>query len=156
MGRSTLLKRIGRWSIELTPKVIMAEKDKLLMLPLNTRVMIPHLADVNLDQILEAAEVVKSRKLVPVPHFAVRRLIAFGEIDQFISKLQIEVGVSEVMLVSGSLDARQSARFKDATSFLAENILQTRGIQHLYMAAFPQNRPGRKYIEEMRALQDKV
>jgi len=131
---------INDHSIEILPKE--AEKrigEGASHLRLGTRVYIAYTSGCP-DDVVNAAQVVHEKGLVPVPHIPARRFASLSELRAFIEALAKRASVRQVLLIGGD-NAQPAGPFQSTIDVLRTGLLQAQGIRNFGVAGHPEGHP---------------
>jgi methylenetetrahydrofolate reductase (NADPH) len=149
----TLTGLTSEFSVEVTPRELRHGAAALDVLPPRTRVYITFLANTPFAETVSAAGAVIERGLCPVPHLAARAVANHAELDTMIGQLS-DVGVSEILVIGGSLSA-PAGEFTESMQILRAPSLHIRGIQRIGVAGHPEGNKDITEHELARALAEK-
>ena len=111
------------WSIEVTPSAAKKIDNFAELLQKNTTVNVTFLPNSNPLDTIEVCKRLSKDGMNPVPHISARSIKNFDELDSFVKQLSQTSNVSEVLVISGSLDS-PVGEFHETMQILNSGILQ--------------------------------
>lgn len=131
---------IGTASIEISPHDDPLRERLNEFLPPQTTVFVNHAGSVTHHDIVAACVKLRQAGFSPVPHVAARRLASFTQARDFMQRSAGEVGVTDVLLISGD-PARAIGPFGDSLDLLATGLVESHGIARIAFAGYPEGHP---------------
>ena len=116
------------WSIEVTPNAAKKIDNFAELLQKNTTVNVTFLPNSNPLDTIEVCKRLFKDGMNPVPHISARSIKNFDELDTFVKQLSQTSNVSEVLVISGSLDS-PIGEFHETMQILNSGILQKYNIE---------------------------
>ncbi len=126
-------------SFEATSAEILQDGFASIGLAHGTRIYIPHVANTEFADIVQAAGRVRSLGLRAVPHIAARRLNSKQELDDLLRGLR-GVGCRDLLLIGGSA-RRPKSEFASVRDVVRTGLLQTHGMAQIGVAGHPEGSP---------------
>jgi methylenetetrahydrofolate reductase (NADH) len=127
---------VENFSIEILPKDAASIFDGRCALRDGTRVYIAYRSG-TIDEIVAAAQIVRSRHLVPIPHIPARRFTGLPQLARFLGALQSKAGVTRVLLLGGDPTPPVGA-LDAAIDVLRSGVLEDHGIRCIGVAGHPE------------------
>ena len=121
------------------------------LVPRGTSMYIPHVPGVAREDTIALAARLKKEDMDPVPHIVARRTESAAILDDFLTRLVGEAGVTRVLCVAGDID-KPEGEFESALQILERGFIEKHGIKKVGVAGHPE---GHKQISE-EALKDAV
>jgi methylenetetrahydrofolate reductase (NADPH) len=121
------------------------------LVPKGTSMYIPHVPGVAREDTVALAARLKKEDMDPVPHIVARRTESAAILDDFLTRLVTEAGVTRVLCVAGDID-KPEGEFESALQILERGFIDKHGIKKIGVAGHPE---GHKQISED-ALKDAV
>jgi len=94
---------------------------------------IPHVPGVAREDTVALAARLKKEDMDPVPHIVARRTESAAVLDDFLSRLVGEAGVTRVLCVAGDI-AKAEGEFHSALQILERGFLEKHGIKKIGVA----------------------
>ncbi len=136
-----ILQKIAKgWSIEVTPNAAKKIDNFAELLQKNTTVNVTFLPNSNPLDTIEVCRRLFKDGMNPVPHISARSIKSFDELDSFVKQLSQTSNVSEVLVISGSLDS-PIGEFHETMQILNSGILQKYNIEKVGVAGHPEGSP---------------
>ncbi|MGI9317538.1 MAG: methylenetetrahydrofolate reductase [bacterium] len=127
-------------SIEISPKQAVESEDLKGLFPPATRVYITDVGTDSAETITVGARRVGDFGYTPVPHFASRRLNTTKALENRISMLSQEAGVTDVLIIGGGLE-KQAGDFASTMEVLETGFFDKYGIRKMGVAGHPEGSP---------------
>jgi methylenetetrahydrofolate reductase (NADPH) len=108
-----------------------------------TDVTITFLPGDNYRHNVDTASALRAAGFNPVPHIAAREIASVEALDDFLTRLRGEAGVTRLLLIAGDV-ARAKGPFKSSLDVGASGLIEARGIAALSVAGHPEGHP---YLE---------
>jgi len=112
---------------------------------------IPHVPGVAREDTIALAARLRKEDMDPVPHIVARRTESAAVLDDFLSRLVGQAGVTRVLCVAGDI-AKAEGEFDSALQILERGFLEKHGIKKIGVAGHPE---GHKDVAEP-ALKDAI
>ena len=112
---------------------------------------IPHVPGVAREDTVALAARLKKEDMDPVPHIVARRTESAAVLDDFLTRLVGEAGVTRVLCVAGDISTPEG-EFDSALQILERGFLEKHGIKKIGVAGHPE---GHKDVTET-ALKDAI
>lgn len=125
------------FSIEVTPRSWLRDREHLALLPPKTRIFVTFLPQHRLDDTLKTCEAIWAQGFRPVPHLAARNLRQVDDLKRFYEALQHWQG--EALLIAGA--AKKARAFDSSLSVLQQAQSMEFPWQALYFAGHPEGSP---------------
>ncbi|MBA2401651.1 MAG: methylenetetrahydrofolate reductase [Bradyrhizobium sp.] len=97
---------------------------------------------------IETAIALRHAGFNPVPHIAVREMASELMLDDFLTRLNGEAGVTRILLIAGDVAAAKGP-FKSTLDACASGLIEAHGITRLSIAGHPEGHP---FLEQADAL----
>ena len=127
-------------SIEISPKQAVENEDLKGLFPAGTRVYITDVGTDSAETITAGARRIAGFGYKPVPHFASRRLTTSKALENRISMLSQEAGVTDVLIIGGGLE-QQAGDFGSTIEVLETGFFDKYGIRQMGVAGHPEGSP---------------
>lgn len=137
--RATARRLFEGFSVEVTPREGAVLPEAAQVLPPGTAVYITWLTTVDLDRVVDTARRVRELGLRPVVHLAVRAIPDLAALDRVLGRL-VDVGVTDLLLVAGSIDPAGS--IENTVQVLESAELARRPFTGIGVAGHPEGNPG--------------
>lgn len=145
--------RIGA-SIEATPKQVL-EGDRLDgLFPKGTRVYLTDVGSTTVAEFARAAAILADAGYTPVPHLPARRIAGEADLRERLSLLTGEAGVSDVLIIAGSVD-RPAGDLLSTMDVLNTGLISEFGIRTIGVAGHPEGSPDISAADVARAVAEK-
>jgi methylenetetrahydrofolate reductase (NADPH) len=112
-----------------------------------TEVTITFLPGDNYRHNVDTASALRAAGFNPVPHIAAREIASVEALDDFLTRLRGEAGVTRVLLIAGDV-ARARGPFRSSLDVCASGLIEARGIPSVSVAGHPEGHP---YLETAEA-----
>jgi methylenetetrahydrofolate reductase (NADPH) len=109
-------------------------------LPCSMLTFIPDFARGQIDQFLAAAGRLRQLGLIPVPHLAARNIKGEAELNWLLTNLRYKASVVRALIIAGDRD-QPAGPYHSSLQLLQSGLLRKRGIEALYLAAYPAGHP---------------
>ena len=150
-----ILRLAKTFSIEILPRELKAINNLQTLLPIGTKVFIPHLNTTSLKQLIEASKKAYEQEMIPVPHIVARRIENQEILENLIKKLREQAKIKEVLLIGGDPDL-PIGEYPDTLSILKTEAMQNNNIRHINFAFHPDDHPIINNSELINALKEKA
>lgn len=145
--------RIGA-SIEATPKQVL-EGDRLDgLFPKGTRVYLTDVGSTTVAEFARAAAILAEAGYTPVPHLPARRIAGEADLRERLSLLTGEAGVSDVLVIAGSVD-RPAGDLLSTMDVLNTGLISEFGIRTIGVAGHPEGSPDISAADITKAVAEK-
>ncbi len=129
------------FSIEIVPRTAQKVKHFANVLPEHSRVFIPFLPASRFADCVPLAIRLRREGMEPVPHIAARRVASHTELRETLGRLRGEAGVTECLVIAGDPKSPVGP-FADSLAVLETGLLETCGIQTIFVGGQPGGIPG--------------
>jgi methylenetetrahydrofolate reductase (NADPH) len=133
---------LNDFSVEVTPKVYINNRDFITKLFKNKRIFIAHIEGIKTADIVETAKMIEEDGNIAVPHLPARQVENKIQLENRLELFKKEAGVREVLLIAGS--NKKPYGDYDSSIQLIESGYFNSGFETIYFAAHPE---GNKDIE---------
>lgn len=136
----------------------LAEADLVALatdVPAGKRIYVSAIPSQSPDAQLAPAKRICAAGHEPVPHVAVRGFAGPAELDRALARLVEEAGVRRVLVIGGDR-AQPAGAFHAAIEAIESGVLQSRGIEEIGIAGYPEGHPRIAPIDLDRALAAKI
>ena len=144
MDKQSVRDLVAGYSIETTVREGSRLETYQDLVPAGTSMYIPHVPGVAREDTVALAARLRREGMDPVPHIVARRTESAAILDDFLTRLVGEAGVTRVLVVAGDID-KPEGEFESALQILERGFLEKHGITHLGVAGHPE---GHKQIPE--------
>src|SRR5258707_7908040 len=151
MDKQSVRTLVAGYSIETTVREGARIEKYQDLVPTGTSMYIPHVPGVARDDTVALAARLRKENMDPVPHIVARRTESAAVLDDFLTRLVGEAGVTRVLCVAGDID-KPEGEFESALQILERGFIEKHGIKKIGVAGHPE---GHKEIPEA-ALKDAV
>lgn len=138
--RKAIVALFDGFSIEVTPREAQHTRDFQEYLAAGTCVHVTWLRDLAFADTVRACAVLRAHGMNPVPHMAARAIGSRRQLESVLTRLQVEAGVQQVLLIGGDLKTPIGS-FDCATQVLETGLLQDFGIRRIGVAGHPEGNP---------------
>ncbi len=107
------------------------------------------------EEQLDIARRLRAHGFEPVPHIAVRNFATAATLDDALARFVNEAGVRRVLVIAGDRP-EPAGSFHAAIEAIESGLLQSRGIEEIGIAGYPEGHPRLSPLELDRALAAKV
>jgi len=129
----------GTASFELLPGATDQIPELARLLPVGTRIFVPHLPGPPLGNGVPTLAALRAAGFEPVAHVAARRIASRSEFGSFMEAAST-AGVREILALGGDLDP-PAGPFKEAADLLAADMILGTGIRAVHFGAYPDAHP---------------
>lgn len=143
------------FSIEITPREVLALRDLAARVPRGTSVYLPYLPRVAFADTVAAARVLRDAGLVPVAHLAARAVANAQSLRAMLTALTEEAGVERLLLVGGDLPEPRGP-YASVMDVLRSEAIARHGIRDVAFAGYPEGHPGIPDAVLAAAVRDKL
>ena len=105
-----------------------------------TRIYIPQTPHTALRDIAALAVRLRMQRMEPVPHIVARRIASLALVDDILTRLVGDAGVTQVLVVAGDV-ARPAGELHSALQILESGLLERHGIHTVGVAGHPEGHP---------------
>src|SRR5436190_19978705 len=151
MDKQSVRSRVDGYSIETTVREAGRIEKYQDLVPKGTSMYIPHVPGVAREDTVALAARLRREDMDPVPHIVARRTASAAILDDFLTRLVGEAGVTRVLVVAGDISTPEG-EFESALQILERGFIDKHGIKKIGVAGHPE---GHKEISEG-ALKDAV
>jgi methylenetetrahydrofolate reductase (NADPH) len=138
--KSAIIDLLGNFTTETTPPGAAKISNFGDYLPAGSTVFITFLPGSDFEDTIVTAKRLRREGYVPVPHIAARRIPSAGFLDENLRRLTAEAGVSEVLVIGGSVPEPVGA-FTSSMEVLETGLLDKHGILRIGVAGHPEGSP---------------
>jgi methylenetetrahydrofolate reductase (NADPH) len=131
---------IAAASFELSPRDGLAGAALRDLLPVGSTVFVNHPPRATHHDIIAACVRLRSAGFRPVPHIAARRLASFTQLDDLLRRGVAEAGIDRALVIAGDPE-RPVGPFRESLDLLASGVLESRGLQAVAFAVYPESHP---------------
>ena len=142
-------------SIEVGAQHVHGGKLEAGMLPTGTRVYITDVGVDPLDAMVGAARKVTDMGYSPVPHIPARRIESEGALEERLSRLVNEAGVSDLLVIAGEAED-QMGPYSQSLEILRTGLIDKLGIKHVGIGGHPEGNVAYGGADVSQILKDKV
>jgi methylenetetrahydrofolate reductase (NADPH) len=151
MDKQSVRDLVAGYSIETTVREAARIDRYQDLVPKGTSMYIPHVPGVAREDTIALAARLRKEDMDPVPHIVARRTESAAVLDDFLSRLVGQAGVTRVLCVAGDI-AKPEGEFDSALQILERGFLEKHGIKKVGVAGHPE---GHKDVAEP-ALKDAI
>src|SRR6476469_2894991 len=137
MDKQSVRTLVDGYSIETTVREAARIDRYQDLVPKGTSMYIPHVPGVAREDTVALAARLKKEDMDPVPHIVARRTESAAVLDDFLSRLVGEAGVTRVLCVAGDI-AKAEGEFDSALQILERGFLEKHGIKKIGVAGHPE------------------
>jgi methylenetetrahydrofolate reductase (NADPH) len=138
--RSRIVDFIKGFSIEATPGSAAKILDYRQLIRPGTTVAVTFLPGSDFADTVTVARRLKAEGFRPAPHFAARSIPSKAAFEDYLRRLQGEVGVEEVVALAGALPTPLGP-FESSMDLLATGLFEKHGIRRIGVAGHPEGSP---------------
>jgi len=144
----------GNVSIEISPDEARHFTPDQNVLPLGSRVFLPHIKGKALREHVEAAEALRQLGYVPVPHFGARN---YDTVKDYVDHVEAHArnGVENALFLGGN-PLVASGPLLNAEQLLNHPVLGSAAIRTAFIGAYPEGHPEISSVELRHALERKL
>ncbi|KAF1008232.1 MAG: hypothetical protein GAK28_01211 [Luteibacter sp.] len=128
------------YSLEVSAKAMPALTDAAPRIAPGSIVSVPYLPGEDDDARLAAARAIRALGFTPMPHLAARRIASHDELESFIQRAVVEVGVEHCFVIAGD-PATPKGPFPDSASLIDTGMFERAGIKTVGVGGHPDNHP---------------
>jgi len=125
------------YSVEITARDQKALDACRTELAPGTEVYIAFIPGEKLDNIVEAAKVLRKGGLAPTPHIVARNIADKDQLDGFLARLKGEAGVTRTLVLGGDID-KPTGQFDSALQLLQTGMFEKNGIAEVGLSWYPE------------------
>jgi methylenetetrahydrofolate reductase (NADPH) len=151
MDKQGVRSLVAAYSIETTVREAARIEKYQDLVPKGTSMYIPHVPGVAREDTVALAARLKKEDMDPVPHIVARRTESAAILDDFLTRLVGDAGVTRVLCVAGDIPAPEG-EFESALQILERGFFEKHGIRKIGVAGHPE---GHKQVTDD-ALRDAV
>src|SRR5438874_10771319 len=151
MDKQSVRSLVAGYSIETTVREAGRIEKYQDLVPKGTSMYIPHVPGVAREDTVALAARLRKEDMDPVPHIVARRTGSAAILDDFLTRLVGEAGVTRVLCVAGDISAPEG-EFESALQILERGFIEKHGIRKIGVAGHPE---GHKQVSES-ALKDAI
>ena len=151
MDKQSVRALVNGYSIETTVREAARIERYQDLVPKGTSMYIPHVPGVAREDTVALASRLRKEDMDPVPHIVARRTESAAVLDDFLTRLVGEAGVTRVLCVAGDISAAEG-EFESALQILERGFFEKHGIRKIGVAGHPE---GHKQVSDD-ALRDAV
>ena len=124
---------LNDFSVEVTPKVYINNRDFISKLFKNKRIFIAHIEGIKTADIVETAKMIEEDGNIAVPHLPARQVENKIQLENRLELFKKEAGVREVLLIAGS--NKKPYGDYDSSIQLTESGYFNSGFETIYFAS---------------------
>jgi methylenetetrahydrofolate reductase (NADPH) len=151
MDKQSVRDLVAGYSIETTVREAGRLERYADLVPAGTAMYIPHVPGVAREDTIALAARLRREGMDPVPHVVARRTESAAILDDFLTRLVGEAGVTRVLVVAGDID-KPEGEFESALQIIERGFIEKHGIRKVGLACHPE---GHKNVENA-ALRDAI
>src|SRR5215471_13389785 len=137
MDKQSVRDLVAGYSIETTVREAARIDRYQDLVPKGTSMYIPHVPGVAREDTVALAARLKKEEMDPVPHIVARRTESAAVLDDFLSRLVGEAGVTRVLCVAGDI-SKAEGEYDSALQILDRGFLEKHGIKKIGVAGHPE------------------
>jgi methylenetetrahydrofolate reductase (NADPH) len=146
---------LNNYSVEVMPGGLDALETSLVALPAPKAVYIPSLPNDSFEGQLRSAIRIRQMGFEPVCHIAARKIGSAQALDQFLTQLSAEAGITSLFVIAGD-KPHPAGPFDDALAVINSGLLAGRGLSSISFAGHPEGHPAIAEPALWQAMQDKA
>jgi len=131
---------LSNYSIEMTAKDVPRLEEAAAVIPLGTKIPVTFLPGETFEMRIAAAKRVRDLGFLPIPHISARRLNSQVELEDFLARLQQQVGTDHAFVVAGD-PPQPMGPYEDALSIIRSGLLGKYGIRRVGISGYPEGHP---------------
>lgn len=131
---------VASYSVEVTPAGAAKVEDFRKLLRPGTSVYITFLPGSEFGDTVTTAKRLRQEGFNPVPHVAARSMYGRNNLDEGLSRLVGEAGVTEVLCIGGAVSV-PAGEFSDTMQMLDTGLFDKHGIKRIGVAGHPEGSP---------------
>ncbi len=131
---------VADFTIETTPGSAAKTPSYRDHLAAGTKIAVTFLPGSDYADTVATAQRLKGEGLIPLPHIAARSLPSQKALEDFLGRLQGEVGIDEVVALAGAVD-KPLGPFDSSMKVLETGLLDRHGIKTIGVAGHPEGSP---------------
>jgi methylenetetrahydrofolate reductase (NADPH) len=140
MDKGAIQSLVKGYSIETTVREAERIEKFTNIVPSRTRIYIVHVPGASLAGTVALAARLRKEGLEPVPHIVARHVDTFATLDDFLSRLQFDAGVTQILAVAGDT-APPVGEIESSLQVLESGILEKHGIKNIGVAGHAEGHP---------------
>ena len=125
------------FSVEVTARDSKAIDACATELPKGTEVYVAFIPGEKIDRMVEAAKALRKGGLEPVPHVVARNIADNAELNDYLSRLKSEAGVTRALALAGDVD-EPTGQFQGAVDILQTGLFGKNGISNVGISWYPE------------------
>ena len=137
MDKQSVRDLVAGYSIETTVREATRIERYQDLVPAGTSMYIPHVPGVAREDTVALAARLRKEGMDPVPHVVARRTGSAAILDDFLTRLVGEAGVTRVLCVAGDID-KAEGEFSSALQILDGGFFEKHGIRKIGVAGHPE------------------
>src|SRR5215471_14606573 len=137
MDKQSVRDLVAGYSIETTVREAARIDRYQDLVPKGTSMYIPHVPGVAREDTVALAARLRKEEMDPVPHIVARRTESAAVLDDFLSRLVGEAGVTRVLCVAGDIP-KAEGEFDSALQILERGFLEKHAIKKIGVAGHPE------------------
>ena len=143
------------YSIEMTAKDIESLREAAPRMPAETPVAVTFLPGETLEARIAAAKAVRAAGFEPMPHFSARRIESQAALEQYLTAVVAEAGVSRCFVIAGD-PPEAAGPFSDSSQVIATGVFERAGIKAIGVGGHPEGHPNMSDAERWAVLEAKI
>ena len=137
MDKQSVRDLVAGYSIETTVREAGRLERYADLVPAGTAMYIPHVPGVERSDTIALAARLRREGMDPVPHVVARRTESAAILDDFLTRLVGEAGVTRVLVVAGDID-KPEGEFESALQIIERGFIEKHGIRKVGLACHPE------------------
>ncbi len=151
-AKQQIVDLVAGFSIETTPGSALKIPDYREHLRAGATVSVTFLPGSDFDDTITTAKRLKDEGFVPAPHFAARSIPNKAALEEYLKRLQGDVGIEEAVVLAGGVNT-PLGDFDNSMELLATGLFETYGIKRIGVAGHPESSPDIPSAQALEALQ---
>jgi methylenetetrahydrofolate reductase (NADPH) len=131
---------VDGYSLEMTAKELEGLREAAPLIRPGTQVAITFLPGEEMEQRVQAAELVRQLGFEPIVHLSARRLTSEAELDKYLSDITTRAGVKRVFIIAGD-PPEPEGPYENSLQIIESGLLEKHGIEVVGVGGHPEGHP---------------
>ena len=137
---------VDGYSLEMTAKELEGLREAAPLIRPGTQVAITFLPGEEMEQRVQAAELVRQLGFEPIVHLSARRLTSEAELDKYLTDITTRAGVKRVFIIAGD-PPEPEGPYENSLQIIESGLLEKHGIEVVGIGGHPEGHPNNSEAE---------
>jgi len=131
---------VDGYSLEMTAKELDGLREAAPMIRPGTQIAVTFLPGEEMEQRVQAAELVRNLGFEPIVHLSARRIASEAELDTYLRDITTRAGVKRCFIIAGDPPEAEGP-YEDSLQIIESGLLEKHGIEIVGVGGHPEGHP---------------